>query len=125
MSLEIITQWWNEYYPVIVAIGGTILTVGGIIFTAYIKFKPIVDGLKTKFDVLFNKATDVTKEDITNQLQMVNVDKQITDLKEKINNPLTSDDARIAYTKQLEVLLGIKTKLENGLATVEDTTSKF
>ncbi len=124
-TLNMLTEWWNEYSPIVISIGGTLLAVGGIILTAYLKFKPVLTAFKEKLDTLFDKATDVDKEDISTTLQSVSIDGKITDLKEKIANPLTSESARASYTTQLETLIKVKTKLDNGLVTVSDVNDKF
>jgi hypothetical protein len=125
MNLEVIMDFWNTYYPVVIAIGGTIVTVGGMIFTAWLVVKPKIDLFKQWLETIKNKVTDADAEDVSTTLQSVDIETKITDLQEKINNPLTSDSARASYTKQLEILITVKTKLDAGLVTVEETTSKY
>jgi len=113
--------WWYEYYPIVV---GGITVIGGIIASVMIiwaKVQPILD----KLNVIKDKVTDTSKEDLGNIFQSVDIETKITDLKEKIANPLTSEEARTSYTKQLEILIEAKVKLDAGIAKVEDTTSKF
>jgi hypothetical protein len=121
MTLDQIQAYWYEYYPLVVggitALGG--LLAGGLVL--WNKLQPIIDNL----NFLKKKAEDTTKEDITQQLQLLNMDTQITDLKAKISNSAISDELKQQYITQLATLETFKAKLEQGLATVEETTSKF
>jgi hypothetical protein len=124
--MEAFMELWNEYYPILLAVGGTILTVGGIILSAYLVIKPKIDWFKSKIEELKSNTTkDSIQEDLTAKLQSVDISTKITNLEEKIANPLTSDSARASYTTQLKVLIEVQTKLDSGIAVVEETQSKF
>lgn len=125
MDLTVIQETWNEWYPVVLASLGTVIAVGGIILTVYLKLKPIYDSFKSKLDAVKDKVVNAEKDDITAKLESVNIQTKITDLEEKIANPLTSDNARASYTTQLSILIEVKTKLDAGLVTVDEVNNKF
>jgi len=112
---------WFEYYPIVV---GFITVAGGIIASLILVWTKVQPYLE-KINLMKDKITNTTKEDLTNEFQSINLDTQITDLKAKINNPTVSDDLKQQYIIQLARLETLKSKIEQGVATVEETTSKF
>jgi hypothetical protein len=115
------SEWFQVNYPMLLTLAGTVSAIAGSIFVLWTKIQPILDNLK----VIKNKVVDVDKEDITNQLQMLDLSTKITDLKAKINNPTISDELKQQYITQLAQLETIKAKIEAGIAKVEETTNKY
>ena len=119
--MEQLKSWWFEYYPMVV---GFITVAGGIIatvVTVYIKAKPYLE----KLNIIKDKITDTSTEDITNQLKSITLDTQITDLKAKIDNPTINSDLKQQYITQLASLETLKAKLEAGLVKADEITNKF
>jgi hypothetical protein len=124
--MEVFMELWNEYYPIALAVGGTILTVGGIILSAYLVIKPKIDWFKSKIEELkANTTTDSIKEDLSAKLQATDIDVKIAELEDKISNPMTSDTSRTIYLASLKAYTEMKIKIEAGLSTVEEVQSKF
>jgi len=121
MWLEDLKDLWFEYYPIVV---GFITVAGGIVASLIFVWSKVQPYLE-KISLMKDKITDTSTEDVTNQLQSITLDTQITDLKAKISNPTVSDELKQQYIIQLARLETLKAKIEAGLATVEETTSKF
>ena len=121
-----IESFWNEYYPIVLTVGGSIVAVIAGLVLVYTQaqtiIKPILDWIKGLKD---KEEQDIIKNDISTQLQSITLDTQITDLKAKIENPTVSDTLKQSYISQLVLLEVIKAKLEVGIVTLEDTTSKY
>jgi len=119
-------DFWNEYYPIMLTIGGSILAIVSGLILAWSQIKiyltPVLDWIKERKD---KDNVEEVKNVVNDKLKVADLEIKIQDLREKINNPTTSDEGKRLYQTQLEILLEIKIKLENGLAIVEDTTSKF
>lgn len=122
MSLiEQAKELWFEYYPIVV---GFITVAGGIVASmifVWTKVQPYLE----KINLMKDKITDTSKEDVTNELKALTLETQVTDLKAKIANPTVSDELKQQYITQLARLETLKAKLEAGLVKVEETTSKF
>jgi len=126
---EVFMEFWDKWYPVVLLVGGGIITIGGVLLSAYIFVKPKIDWLKNKLvELKDNTTTDSVTQNITNKLKTTDLDVKIAELQDKINNPLTSEASRKIYTQSLQVYTEMKIKLENGIAItnkVEDVTNKF
>ncbi len=123
--LRVIKAFVLEWYPVIFAMGGTIIAVGTIVLTVYLKFKPIYDSFKNKLDAIKNKVVDADAEDVSTRLQTVDINNKIAELEDKIANPLTSESSRVVYTQSLKILIEIKIKTEAGLIKAEEVEGNF
>jgi len=124
--MEVFINFWNEYSPMVLAIGGTILTVGGMIFAAYIVVKPKIDWFKDKLQELKdNTSIDSVTEDITSKLKTTDITVKIAELEDKIANPLTSDTSRLVYIASLKAYTEMLVKLDAGIAITEDATNNL
>ena len=120
------SEWIQTNYPIILTIVGTVIATAGTVYAVYTQFKNIITPIKDWIEK--QKEKDIGSEVKTNlleQMQMSNLATQIIDLEEKINNPLTSEQARVGYMSQLKILSELKIKLDAGLVKAEDITSKF
>lgn len=120
------SEWIQTNYPIILTIVGTVIATAGTVYAVYTQFKNIITPIKDW--IAKQKEKDIGSEVKTNlleQMQMSNLATQIIDLEEKINNPLTSEQARVGYMSQLKILSELKIKLDAGLVKAEDITSKF
>ena len=120
------SEWIQTNYPILLTIVGTVIATAGTVYAVYTQFKNIITPIKDW--IAKQKEKDIGSEVKTNlleQMQMSNLATQIIDLEEKINNPLTSEQARVGYMSQLKILSELKIKLDAGLVKAEDITSKF
>ena len=110
-----IESFWNEYYPIVLTVGGSIVAVIAGLVLVYTQaqtiIKPILDWIKGLKD---KEEQDIIKNDISTQLQSITLD-----------TPTVSDTLKQSYISQLVLLEVIKAKLEVGIVTLEDTTSKY
>lgn len=119
--LNSLQELWNTYSPLIIGAVVALGSFAGVIFVVWGKVQPLFAKIADlKNDIKDNKISDVSAS-----LQTLDLETKITDLKEKLNNPLISDEGKLAYTKQLTQLLEIKAKIDVGLVTVEETTNKY
>lgn len=119
--MEDLKSLWFEYYPIVV---GAITALGGVIATVIFVWSKIQPYLE-KLNVIKDKVTDTSKEDLSSKLQSITLDTQITDLKAKIENPTISTELKQQYITQLANLETLKLKIESGLAVVDSTTNKY
>lgn len=119
--MEDLKSLWFEYYPIVV---GAITALGGVIATVIFVWSKIQPYLE-KLNVIKDKVTDTSKEDLSSKLQSITLDTQITDLKAKIENPTISNELKQQYITQLANLETLKLKIESGLAVVDSTTNKY
>ena len=108
-----------------VALTSISLAVGAIVF-AWVKIKPFFEMLTTIKDKLFNKAVE-EKENVLNELQLIEIDTKIADCRNKIDSPsnVVSDEMKQVYISNLAKLEVIKAKFEAGLVVVEEKTGSF
>lgn len=114
-------ELWNQYYPIVVAGGLSIVAVAGGIYAVWSQIKPLLN----KFSELKDKVEETKVSDISKQLESITLDTRITDLKAKIANPTVSAELKEQYMTQLEQLLTIQAKIQAGLVKAEEITSKF
>lgn len=111
---------WNEYWPMLMTIGGSIIAIAGSVYLVYTQAMNVIRPIKEWIEERKSKETEelIVIEDT---LKNVDLEVKIQDLKEKINNPLTSEEGRKLYTAQLEILIKTKAITE----TTTETTSKY
>ena len=119
--MEVIKEFWLQYYPVILTIGGTVVTFVAGALVIWSQVKPIY----TKLTSIFDKVKDSEITDVSKLLQQNDMATKITDLKAKINNPTTSEELRQEYITQLTMALELKAKIDVGLAKAEEVTDKY
>lgn len=114
-------ELWNQYYPVVLAGGLSVLAVATGVYAVWSQIKPLLN----KFSELKDKVEETKVSDISKQLESITLDTRITDLKAKIANPTVSAELKEQYMTQLEQLLTIQAKIQAGLVKAEEITSKF
>ena len=117
MNIEVISEFVSKYGPTIGMITSTLAVAVTLFVGIWMKVKPLFDSIKTIKD----KVVDDTKENLTNQIQLNNMETQITDLKVKIQNPTISDELKQQYITQLSNLETFYAKVQGGIATVEES----
>ena len=117
--MENIKELWMQYYPVILSIGGAVVTFGAAALVIWTQISPII----TKITDLKKKISD--KNDDDNVLKSIQMDTMKTDLLAKINNPTTSDALRAQYQTQLDRLNHYTSFGEDSLSKIEDTVNKY
>lgn len=117
--MEQLQELWNTYYPVILMIGGTIVTIGTALLGVYLTIKPILDKLKEL------KSNFSKKEEDDTFLKQIQMETMKTDLLAKLENPTISPELKAQYQTQLDNLNMYATFGGSMLTKVEETTNKY
>ena len=115
--MDNIMELWNEYYPVVMVLGGTIVTIGTGIFAVYVMVKPMLDKIKDL------KTTIVEKSDTVNPLDVIAQNTMLIDLKAKLDNPTISPELKLLYQEQyyeLEKVLALTTSATDSVTSIVD-----
>lgn len=119
-------SWFTEYWPIVVASFLAVVSAVGVAYGIYLQAKgmlqPVMDWIKSKKE---EEPVTQAKENIKAKLEAITLETQITDLEEKLNNPVISEEGKAKYMNQLKVLYEVKAKMDAGTAVIEDTTSKY
>jgi|LGVF01.2.fsa_nt_gb hypothetical protein len=113
--------WWGDNSAIILAILASVGATVGVIIAVWSKIQTLIDKVKDLKDKVVEGAPDA----IANTLKASDLEVRIQDLKEKINNPTTSEDGRKIYTAQLEILIKTKLMIDATDTKIEEETSRY
>lgn len=117
--LESIKELWLQYYPVILTIGGTIVTFGAGALVIWSQISPVLTRL-SELKAKFSK-----KEEDDSILKSIQMDSMKTDLMAKIQNPTISDELKAQYQTQLDRLNYYSSFGVDSLEKIEETIDKY
>jgi uncharacterized oligopeptide transporter (OPT) family protein len=122
-DFTVITELWNEYYPIVVA---GIVALGaflGAIYLIYTQVSTIVSPILDKIQSFRDKDDESALANAT--LDDINLNVLKTDLLAKIANPTISPELTLLYQTQLDRLSGITSVVSDTIVKVEDKADDY
>lgn len=112
---------WNEYYPIILTVGGSIVATALSVYVVYTQAKKFLEPILA----WIKKDKEKQTTDVSSNIQLLALKTKRTDLKVKVVNPTISADLKQEYISQLAETEVLIAKLEAGLVDTTTADNKY